>query len=194
MLSLLIFLFSGLSCGIFANLIKNDSERVKDIVHTNFENPNISSKIHYVSDFMVFLQVTSIVIIARKETISEILLIMGICQIFRLACFTTTILPPLKKYEEKFRFGGVNGSGTEYIFSGHASWAAVSFAYLYIVGSISFFNLFWYNVISQFLITYTRNHYTVDVILGWIITLLIFGNVRLCILYEPCFTNISKVL
>ena len=98
-----------------------------DNIHNNFK----IFKYHYISDFLIFLQILFGIIKLEIYTIKEILLLISIIQFLRSICSITTVLPPLKNYKDKIRFGGLNGSGTEYIFSGHASYSAVITLFLY---------------------------------------------------------------
>lgn len=147
--------------------------QIYDIIH---------SRIPYIpdsrwSDVMITLQLLLTVLNINLIDFYEICIVMGINQLLRVLCFTSTILPPLQKYETKIRFLGLNGSGTEYIYSGHASYSAISFIYLLRSG-IDFYPLLFYNMCSQMLIILSRNHYTVDVILAWIIVPLLWGNLK----------------
>jgi PAP2 superfamily C-terminal len=175
MLALLLFLFSSITCVITANLVR-EQEKITDIIHSNLPIVNMP----YISDILILLQTILAISIMSSESLIELFFIMGITQLFRVFCFFSTTLPPLKKYSDKYRLGGINGNGTEYIFSGHASYSAITFIYLYTNNIISFFPLLVYNIISQSLISLTRNHYTVDIILAWIIVPLIYGNVTFC--------------
>jgi hypothetical protein len=172
-------------CVITANLIKNDV-KIVDIVHSNFGELNLpwSDTQKYLSDILVLLQTVYCVAIIDAGTLSELFLIMGLTQLCRVLCSASTVLPPLKNYGDKYRLGGINGTGTEYIFSGHASYSCISFIYLSKSMHISILSV--YNFISQFLIILTRNHYTVDIVLAWIIVPLIYGNVVLCNGQEKC--------
>ena len=128
------------------------------------------------------------------KTLDEMLLIMSIVQFFRSICSASTILPPLKHYNDKYRLGGINGNGTEYIFSGHAAYSAISAIYLYNKNIIGPFSLIIYNIISQLSIIITRNHYTVDVVLAWIITPLVWGNIYFCTSSPECLNKIKFLL
>lgn len=175
MLSLFFYLFSSLLCVVTANLIRNDPVKVVDIIHNNLPTLHLP----YISDVLVLAQTVFAVTVMDSHSLTEMFLVMGIVQFFRVLCAFTTVLPPLKNYHDKYRLGGINGTGTEYIFSGHASYSALSAIYLYKNGFVSGIPLVLYNIISQFLIVLTRNHYTVDVVLAWIITPLVYGNVVL---------------
>lgn len=190
MLSLLFFLTSSLACVITANLIPSTQDKIVDIVH-NY-TPQI--KAPYLSDALVLLQTVGAFSMINHDLFSEAFLVMGLTQLCRVLCSASTILPPLKNYHDKYRLGGINGTGTEYIFSGHASYSALTAIYLYRKSLVSLPVLIIYNLISQLLIVLTRNHYTVDVVLAWIITPLIYGNVHFCLQNDKCRTNIEFLL
>lgn len=190
MLSIFIFLISCVSCVVTAKFIKNDNTKIIDIVHNNFS----VIKYHYISDFLVFLEVLFGFAKLDTYSIKEIFLIMSVIQVLRSICSISTILPPLKNYHDKIRFYGVNGSGTEYIFSGHASYSAIFSLYLYSKNILGLYILFLYNFISQFLIIVSRNHYTIDVVLAWIITPLLYNNLQLCKRDNYCFQVLGQFL
>jgi hypothetical protein len=189
MLSLLLYLISSSLCLFSANMVKNNSSEIMDIIHDNIREISIL----YLSDFLVLIQTLFSVTLMNTEELMLNFLVMGIVQIFRSICTIVTPLPPLKKYQDKYRLGGLNGSGTEYIFSGHACYSALGAIFLYKHGIISPFPLVCYNIISQFLIVATRNHYTIDVILAWIITPLTYANVVLCKNSESCSRYLTLV-
>lgn len=190
MISLFFFLISSLSCVITANLIKSIPNKVVDIIHDNI--PYI--KLTYFSDALVLAQTALMVTVVDTQSLSEIFLIMGFVQIFRCLCSASTVLPPLKNYTDKYRLGGLNGTGTEYIFSGHASYSAISAIYLYTKNIIDIFPLVIYNTVSQIAIIITRNHYTVDIVLAWIIVPLVWGNLQFCKQQHECLSKIKFLL
>jgi len=173
-----------------ANLIHGDRVRVVDIIHSNI------SYIHtpYLSDVLVLIQTLGTAGVIDINTLNEVFLIMAIIQFLRSICSVSTILPPLKDYHDKYRMGGLNGSGTEYIFSGHASYSALATIYLYTRKIVPVLPLVLYNIISQFLIIATHNHYTVDIILAWIIVPLVYGNIQFCKSDEYCSSMLKQLL
>jgi len=190
MILTVIFLISSLTSIVSAKFIKNNNTKIIDIVHNNFK----IIRYHYISDFLVFLQILFGFFKLDIYSIKEIFLIMSVIQIIRIICSISTILPPLKKYGEKIRFYGINGSGTEYIFSGHASYSAIFSLYLYSKNILGLYTLFLYNFISQFLIIVSRNHYTIDVVLAWIIGTLVYSNLQLCKRDEYCFQLLKQII
>ena len=174
----LFFFLSSYSCVLTANFIKKirpcnrfRSNGIYDVIHDNF--PPL--QLPYLSDILSAAQLIVCVMTISFPEILLFLQIMTVSQLLRVVCMISTALPPLKKYEDKERFGGLNGTGTEYIFSGHASYSALASIFLYNYGAGLLF-LVPYNLLTHFLVVATRNHYTVDVILSWIIVPLLYKN------------------
>ena len=190
MFSLFFYLLSSSICILTANLIKSDKNKIIDIIHYNI--PPLR-QMKYLSDALVLIYVSYTMLFLETELLSQFFLIMGTVQCFRSICSISTVLPPLKKYNDKYRFGGINGTGTEYIFSGHASYCALCTIYLYEKG-INPFQLLLYNLFSQSSIIISRNHYTVDVVLAWIITPLVWKNIDFCMSSIDCKSNIKFLL
>lgn len=188
MFSALLFLLTSLACVSFANLIKNDRVRIIDIVHEN-----IYLNQPYISDVLILLQVLFAIAVMEQPEFSEGCLIMSVVQILRVICSCSTVLPPLKNYHDKYRIGGINGNGTEYIFSGHASYSCLTSLYLFKKGYNPIY-LLLYNFVSQNMIVITRNHYTVDVVLAWIIVPLVYIALQYCYLTDVCNRQISLFL
>lgn len=166
-----LFLASCYACTLIASNLPSCKNKIIDIVHEYF--PPFQNS--YFSDVGILLQIIYTIATIPYSSLNEIFLVMSIVQFFRILCFSTTILPPLKRYNDKIRLFGLNGSGTEYIFSGHACYACISFIYLYKHDIFPLYVLIPYNFITQFLVVLSRNHYTVDVILSWIITPLVYN-------------------
>lgn len=183
-----LFFLSSLISIVFARNIKNHPYKIYDIIHDNFDE----LKFHYASDIMIGSQVFSCLYILYPYEFEQFLFIMSITQILKTICFITTVLPPLKNLNDKIRVFGVNGNGTEYIFSGHASYSALSFIFLAKKGLINIPFLIFYNILSQFFISLSRNHYTVDIILAWIIVPLLYSNLYLCNNIEWCSDFLNK--
>lgn len=180
--SITFFLLSGFLCTMLPKIVDkiygplfslHSSRTLKDIVHHYFylDFPHIYN---YISDIMVFFQIFVTLCVLPYDFYTEFFLIMAISQFLKFFCSLVTILPPLKKYKEKHRLWGINGNGVEYIFSGHAAYSSLTFIYLR--NYIPIFPLVCYNFFSQFMIVASRNHYTVDVLLAWIIIPLLYSN------------------
>jgi len=178
MFSLFLFLLSSLGCLVAANVIpKVRPNQIYDVIHDNLP----LFELEYSSDILIALQLLFTLLIMSTNEDDLFFTSMAYIQGFRILCCVSTVLPPLKSYKDKYRMGGINGSGTEYIFSGHASFSCLSFLILWSKDILPLYALILYNIVSQSLIVLTRNHYTVDVILAWIIStqtkMLIFKDV-----------------
>jgi len=188
MLSLLFFLISSLGCILVANTLHCDPEKITDLIISSF--PKI--ELPYASDFLITCQLAYTIVFISEAEQGEIFLIMSVVQVLRMICMVCTVLPPLKSYQDKQRLGGINGSGTEYIFSGHASYSALTAIYL--IKQVDPIPLCLYNLVSQMLIILTHNHYTIDVVLAWIIVPLLYGNLEFCKREETCVSYLEKLV
>ena len=170
------YLLSSAACVLAARSIPvlysgSHTGKIRDFFHEFFPKLHLD----YLSDIMILAQIVLAVVISD---ITRVIQAMTIIQVMRVICAVTTVLPPLKHYKDKYRLGGLNGSGTEYIFSGHASYAALTFLSLWEAG-VPIQLLVFYNILSQMCIILSRNHYTVDVVLAWIIAPLVYLNLSL---------------
>jgi hypothetical protein len=181
MISFIFFILSSSLClssskltEIYYNEKNLNKNRIIDYIHENTKEINT-----YISDILILFQIIYSMSCFSLEIIEKCLFILSIIQFLRILCFTTTILPPLKK--DKIRVFGMNGNGSEYIFSGHACYSCITFLYLFLEykEKINIYFLIIYNIISQSCIIISRNHYTVDVILAWIITTSFTFNVEM---------------
>jgi len=144
---------------------------------------------NYIFDFghnlslYIFLQISSItipIIIYYYFQFSLYLLLL--MHILRIPAYRLTILPPLnnieyQKYNEKLF--GLCGGNRDYIWSGHSSTVAFA-SCIYILNNTNLIYkilLLFYNICLGILIIGTRNHYSVDVYVGWIIGSL-FGYIN----------------
>ena len=167
------FIASIGTCLFVSNTIYADPHHIRDPIHMYF--PRVNYK--YLSDILITLQMSLLTFTITKVLLKEFFIVCGIIQFMRAITMSSTILPSLEHHNDKIRLGGLNGRGTEYIFSGHAVYACLSLIYLYKMGIVKLPILIIYNLISQLIIILSRNHYTVDVILSWMITPLVYGNV-----------------
>lgn len=190
MLSLLLFLSSSVLCLFTANSITNSPLRIVDFVHDTFPSLPMANW-SYFSDILVLLQTSLTITILNSKELSEFFTVMAAVQICRSICSFSTVLPPLKSYYDKYRLGGINGSGTEYIFSGHAAYSSLGAIYLWKNGILPLWFIAVYNFISQLYIVASRNHYSVDVVLAWIITPLFYTSLTLCQNVPTCQSRIN---
>lgn len=157
--------------------------------------PKIDLKYNYIDDLMICLLV--IPLFFYNINTSKFLQVIIITRILRLICMQSTILPsPDSKCEEyldrkekiigryyKIIFGRCN----ETIFSGHVSFMLTCVLFLLpFINSIMKIFLYIYAIITSLVVISLRNHYSIDVVLAWIITIPIY------IINTNC--NIKKLL
>ena len=187
---ILFFVISSTLCVTVAKHLRFHHSYVYDPLHICL--PYIDFK--YFSDVLIFIQLFLFFINLTNQIIIEFMIIMGCIQFMRALTICSTVLPPLKHFNGKIRLGGINGIGTEYIFSGHASYACLSAIYLASQGVCHWFPLLVYNILSQLMVIVSHNHYTVDVVLAWIITPLLYSNLKLCQEVDFCKEKITQTV
>lgn len=138
--------------------------------------PNISKLAMY-----IFLQFFSLFLpVLTYFAVGFSLFYLFIMHILRIPAYWMTLLPVLDNIEHRFYnqyLIGLAGGNSDYIWSGHASTAMFSSVALYYHYSNvpCLLSLVIYNLILGIFIIGTKNHYSVDVYLGWLIGYL-FGN------------------
>ena len=173
------FLYFLCSSFLFLNIshkIKNHTT-IQDIIHKNFPDLQHSS-LKYLSDILLSCQLLLLLTNITSSILVEFFIIVGTTQFMRCLTVSTTILPKLTHSDNKVRLWGINGTGKEYIFSGHSVYGCFFYLYLIRLG-YDWKVLTLYNILTQFLTVATHNHYTVDIILAWFITLLLYSNTQL---------------
>ena len=140
----------------YPNLVK-----YMDIILIMFFIPLVLSN-NFVDDTILFFKFFSIILILRLLT------------------SFVTLIPPIKCRYKKSRssikkpINYLTGHNYDKIFSGHTSIILILIMIYYnkkIISKNKCFILFIFNIIYSFLILITRQHYSVDVILAYIITI-----------------------
>ena len=89
----------------------------------------------------------------------------------------STILPKHEKCEHEINLTNILSGGCyDKIFSGHTAFVALFTMIFYRENIINSWQFWLINLFNMGLITITRSHYTVDVILGFIITYLVYDG------------------
>ena len=147
----------------------NKFPKVYDVSHKYLPNLN---KYEYVSNLYTFFFVLIILFIPKvfEQFVEYIIPIM----LARLIIMHMTVLP--KNSNCIVHISSVFGGCYDKIFSGH--FAAVFLITLLLSehNYISILSLILINVLNAFLILVTRSHYTIDIIVSLIITLLFYQN------------------
>jgi hypothetical protein len=166
--SIILFILSSNLSLYVARRIQNHPTRIIDFIHSKFPETTVS--ISYLSDLMIFSQISFFLLYSTYREITLILLEMSLLYLFRILTMSATVLPPIG-HRNKIRIYGMNGTGTEYLFSGHACWACLTCLSLIERNRdiVSVSGLVIYNLVSQSAMIVSRNHYTVDVLLAWML-------------------------
>ena len=144
--------------------------------------PKLDTKYSFIDD--VLTVIPFIANIYYKTKLHELLMLIIIVRIIRLICMNVTILPPpnnkcneIIKYKEKsfpyIKF--LAGRCNETVFSAHTSLTILSILFLLPLFKDFMKNiLYLYAVLVSLIIICLRNHYTIDVILAWTISILTY--------------------
>ena len=139
-----------------------------DIIHDTFPS---GAKYEKCIDILVLLLglIVLLLVVLQKLDYMKVLKIVSICLILRSIMINVTVLPsPICDSQNRTKvnaIGGCHGC----IFSGHTS-LIILFSYLIYkcYPKMKIFLLI-YSILSSFLITITRSHYTIDVLVAWIV-------------------------
>jgi len=155
----------------YSSRIKNNktTPKVYDIGHKYL--PNIA-QYEYIINIILGLAACSFFI--YPKIFLPFLVLFLIIIVIRMITIQLTVLPKTTCDIKK----SVDLSGYCYdkIFSGHAAFMCLLTLFLYNLKKISIFVLIIINVLYGLLIISARSHYTIDVVVAFIVTLLIFQN------------------
>jgi hypothetical protein len=179
-------IFFKITTKYFIPNLESKSHILPDILHKLFYLPD-----YYISDIMVFLEGLFLLYWIEYQNFKEAILILSISQFTRSILSSVTILPPLKKYNDKKRLYGILGTGRDYIFSGHSAYSALITIYIIKQKLIDTYDILIYNIICNLIIIFTRNHYTVDVLLSIIIIPSLWLNLHFCKNIDYCKDKIE---
>jgi hypothetical protein len=155
----------------YTSRIKNNktTPKVYDIGHKYL--PNIS-KYEYILNIILGLAACSFFI--YPKIFLPFLVLFLIIIVIRMITIQLTVLPKTT-CDIKTSFD-LSGYCYDKIFSGHTAFMCLLTLFLYNLKKISVFALIIINVLYGLLIISARSHYTIDVVVAFIVTLLIFQN------------------
>jgi len=173
------------TCFLFnkSNMIYKNSYPLYDIIISN--TPDLSKYDYLPNVLMFFISIFLLIPLLLKKNYRIFISFFkyfSIIVFLRTITTQVTILPPQTecKYEKKILnmlYICLNGHNLDKIFSGHTS-ASLLIILLYFRYDILEKNLFYLLLALQILLSFslilTRNHYTVDVVIAYIITFGIF--------------------
>jgi len=157
----------------------NDEARVYDICHIHLPNYEKYEFIGNIYIAIVFL----FILYKPSKTVSIIFdLLAFIIPIYFIRSILTliTVLPKSSecKYNPSFAF--INGGCYDKIFSGHTAIIFVLTLLLNKYKIINFASLIILNIINVSIILLTRTHYTIDVIVSFLVSYIMYtNNIRL---------------
>lgn len=121
----------------------------------------------------------TIPLIMNLKIFMEFLNIFIIILIIRSVLIYVTILPG-HKYCKNNQYKFFEGGCYDKIISGHTAYVFLSTLYLYKYKLLSKTSLILLNLMNSFILLSIRSHYTVDILLGYLLTGLIFQNKYKC--------------
>lgn len=169
-------------------------QHIQDIGHTHL--PYVKN--YYLNDVFLILPNLYMVYILHINKklflLKHYLLLVLILYSLRWFLHNTTVLPVIKSkqkdknYVKKYCANKINLNGgcNDYIFSGHVTLVLLSLMFIMYAKGEVVPELVIYSVFFSVLVICSHTHYTVDVLLAWIITILMFTSYFLCIDNEKC--------
>lgn len=145
-----------------AKKLKNN--QIIDIIHDHIcEAPK------WTSDLLVFTPVVILFCLGSGDSIRWFVLLLASVLLLRSIFIQLTVLPSLDKKCNPDPFFRLSGHCNDYMFSGHTAFAILSSLFLVEQHIISIHAAIVYNVFVAFFVSATRNHYTADTVMAWII-------------------------
>jgi hypothetical protein len=155
----------------YASRIKNNktNPKVYDIGHKYL--PNIA-KYEYIVN--VILGLSACIFFIYPKIFVPFCILFFIIFVIRLITIQLTVLPKTSCNVKKSF--DLSGYCYDKIFSGHTAFFCLITLFLYNLKKISILPLVIINVFYGMLIVAARSHYTIDVVVAFMVTLLIFQN------------------
>jgi hypothetical protein len=144
------------------------TSKIYDLGHHVF--PNLY-KHEYIINYIAYL---GIIVLIITNNILDFLKLFFIILIIRFLFTQITVLPKMKHC--KINHFSPLGYCYDKIFSGHISFIFLCSLFLLETKYISIYTLACINIINSILIISTRAHYTIDVIIAFMVTFFIFQN------------------
>ena len=147
--------------------------------------PKISDRYNFIDDLLVFFPLLLLLFI--NINYKKYILSLIFIQVLRSICLYLTVYPPANinceknviKKEKKFNLVKIcTGRCTETIFSNHTSLLLLTLIYLF--PKMNYFSKIFsvfYFLVTIYIIIGLRNHYTIDIFLGIIITFLVTNSI-----------------
>ena len=154
---------------------RHNPTTIVDYVHSATDRPPPNTK--YIVDVLVLLPIL-VMLLGYRQTIEIHVAIVMYVVIMILKSILTcaTILPNLHGHTEIKPWYSVTGNTSDYLpYSGHTVLVCVMVFMLISLGAISRTVGLFYVAVTLYFIVYVRNHYSIDVINGFIVTSLVYA-------------------
>jgi len=164
----------------YLNSNKNKLLKIYDILH--LITPHIS-KYEYASDIFILLIILYLLFVNQYLFYNYIGYLLTIFIIRSITIFVT-ILPKNSICDIK-KTSSFRGGCYDKVFSGHFSLGLLASLMLYKNNYINYLFLIFFNLINALFIILARNHYTIDIIVSFFITLFIYQNkINICFILD----------
>lgn len=153
----------------------NDEIRIYDLCHTylpNYEKYEFIGNIYIVILLLFILYKPSKTISIVFDLISFIIPIYFIRSILTLI----NVLPKSSECNYNPHLAFINGGCYDKIFSGHSAFVFILTLLLNKYKIINFATLIIFNIINVSIILLTRTHYTIDIIVSFLVSYLMYSN------------------
>lgn len=193
---ILLKLFTVFSVGYYKSLkhVNHTGYNIHDVLHDKLPFIKYQRIIDVFPAIPFFYLIYILCITKKYHLIKHYLLLFLMLFIIRLVLHSVTILPVIKskkkdkKYMKRYcsKSIALTGGCNDYIFSGHMTITLLSVLFIMLVKQKVDVSLIIYSLVAAIMIICTHAHYTVDVILSIVITLLMFSSYFLCTDNDKC--------
>ena len=160
----------------YDNVKLKQKTKVYDIIHHNL--PSMRN-LSIIVEAIPFILLAFILFIDLKLFYNVVGLLITII-IFRMFIIHFTILPKDKKCDIK-NSSVYNGGCYDKVYSGHFAVIFISLLVLYTSKYIDIFTLIILSTISALLIVTSRAHYTIDIVVAFLIVIIVYqNNINFC--------------
>jgi len=181
----IIFFVISIIFSLFSNYYVNYRERnnkLEQLKDPIIDNLPYFKNLDYLYDLLSFPPLILLLINYDKIPINNLLLNVGLIYLLRGICVLTTSIPKLKTCDIKYNDKKIFFSGGCYdkIFSGHVAFIITFVLYnIYYTNQAKYKILYYFYILLTTILSFlTESHYSIDVIISWIISFSIFLSIN----------------
>jgi len=153
-----------------------NNKTMVDLVHNHV--PPIP---HWVPEMMVWLGTLAFIItsfaLSQPYQWIQFIVLFCILTLLKSIMVHATVFPTLHSYCDRPLFSP-QGNCNDYMFSGHMMMVTLAFLFMWKNHTVSMCFMALYLIITALVITASRNHYTVDVVVGFVLAVLVFNQLN----------------